>query len=643
MIAGERASGDIPFVGRADELGQLDRLTTGPVPSITFVIGIGGIGKSRFLDAFASRRRAAGGTVVRIDCRLVEPTEDGFYEELRRTIGGGIATCEDASQRLSGLGNVVLVLDDIDGLRLLDSWLRRAFVPALPPNVHLVFSGRDAPLSAWLRMTWYGAFRTLDLPPLDDEEATALLAAGGIDREQATRVNRFARGHPLALTLAAITLQSGVDPSLEELAFHRILDELARRHLAEIADPVTRRAIEAASLVRMVSTSLLGAMLPDVAPNDAFERLRSLPITRLTRDGLKLHDCVRDAVARDLRSSDPQRHLGLRRACWGRLRRELRSAPPSEVWRYTADMLYLLENPAIREAFFPSGAQRYAIEVARQSDEKALVSIAHRHDGTPGASLTATWLKERPGDFSVAHEPNGDPVGYYVMCEASQLESMPRLNDPVVARWSNHLAKNPVGPEERVLFLRRWLSRDEGESPCAIQAACWLDIKRTYMAYRPQLRRVYLTLRDIAPYAAAAAQLGFVVVDECEIALGDDRYLTAMLDFGPDSVDGWFSRLVAAELGIASSRLLDVGARELVVDTRRVALSPREFDTLYYLVQREGEVARREEIISEVWGDASEVGSNVVDVVIRGLRKKLLDRSEAIETVSGVGYRLRDG
>jgi hypothetical protein len=52
-------------------------------------------------------------------------------------------------------------------------------------------------------------------------------------------VNRIARGHPLALTLAAITLQSGFDdPTLEELVFHCVVEELARRYLAEISDPV---------------------------------------------------------------------------------------------------------------------------------------------------------------------------------------------------------------------------------------------------------------------------------------------------------------------------------------------------------------------------------------------------------------------
>ena len=62
---------------------------------------------------------------------------------------------------------------------------------------------------------------------------------------------------------------------------------------------------------------------------------------------------------------------------------------------------------------------------------------------------------------------------------------------------------------ESVLFLRRWLGVDGGEGPSPIQAAGWLDIKRTYMALRPGLRRVYATVRDLATYAPIVTRLRF--------------------------------------------------------------------------------------------------------------------------------------
>jgi hypothetical protein len=252
-------------------------------------------------------------------------------------------------------------------------------------------------------------------------------------------------------------------------------------------------------------------------------------------------------------------------------------------------------------------------------------------------------LTHSADSFGVARDRDGDVAGYYVLFEAERLGTTPPLDDPVLAQWSAHLAANPVAPGERVFFLRRWLSRTDGEVPCAVQAACWIDIKRAYMALRPRLRRVYLAVRNVALYAEAATQLGFVILDGCATTVDGEPYVTAMLDFGPASVDGWFAKLVAAELGIATSGLLDVGARELVVGSRRSALTRREFDTLHYLVQRSGNAVHREEILSDVWGDAADVSSNVVDVVVRSLRKKLAERADVIETISGFGYRLCDG
>jgi two-component system OmpR family response regulator len=48
----------------------------------------------------------------------------------------------------------------------------------------------------------------------------------------------------------------------------------------------------------------------------------------------------------------------------------------------------------------------------------------------------------------------------------------------------------------------------------------------------------------------------------------------------------------------------------------------------------------RDDILIDVWGHEADVGSNVVDVTIRPLRKKLRERSSLIETIFGIGYRV---
>jgi serine/threonine protein kinase len=125
-----------------------------------------------------------------------------------------------------------------------------------------------------------------------------------------------------------------------------------------------------------------------------------------------------------------------------------------------------------------------------------------------------------------------------------------RSLDPLLDAWMDHLEANPVPGGQTVLFIRRWLGTEDGERPSGVQAACWLDIKRAYMELRPRLRRVYLTVRDFEPYGPVAQELGFRPIGEATVVFGGETYFSAALDFGPGSVDGWLSMLIAAELGI---------------------------------------------------------------------------------------------
>lgn len=160
-----------------------------------------------------------------------------------------------------------------------------------------------------------------------------------------------------------------------------MVEELTRVYLTDVRDPLTRETLDAASVIRRAARSLLGAMLPDAGPQDAYERLQSLPFVESGSDGLIVHDVVREAVATALRAADPARYRALRHAAWCQLRTELDTAGRSDLWRYTADVLYLIENPVVREAYFPSDHQPFAVEPARPEDGQAIHSIAAEQDG----------------------------------------------------------------------------------------------------------------------------------------------------------------------------------------------------------------------------------------------------------------------
>ena len=86
---------------------------------------------------------------------------------------------------------------------------------------------------------------------------------------------------------------------------------------------------------------------------------------------------------------------------------------------------------------------------------------------------------------------------------------------------------------------------------------------------------------------------------------------------------------------------LDLAKRAVIRGGQRVDLSPREFDLLLALVRADGGTLSRAELLRDVWGFEREPETNLVDVHIGRLRRKL-DRHGApvIETVRGAGYRI---
>jgi hypothetical protein len=632
------------FVGRDDELGRVLSVLDEDGPVLVYVHGIAGVGKSALVSAFAERARSAGATVVLLDCRAIEPTDRGFIHTLASAVGSRASTLGAASERIGRLGpRVVLVLDTYEVFRFLDTWLRETFLPSLGTNVRLVLAGREPPVTDWLASgRWQARVRSVALEPLGDVAALELLSRNGVGDREALRINRFVHGHPLALRLAAATLAERPDRNLEGEAIPMVVASLARMYLADVGDPVTRDALNAAACVRRVTRSLLRAMLPDTASGDAFERLQALPFVYSNNDGLIVHDAVRDAIASHLRATDPAAHRELRRRAWQQLREEVSTAGIEELWRYTADVLYILENPVIREAFFPTGGPQYTVEVARGADDCAAIErLAAMHETPEAAAMARLWLKQRPESFHVARDRDRVVRGFYAMFSPNPGDAAVIEQDPLACGWQRHIEANPIPYDQRPVFVRYLLSEQDGEMPSPEQAACWLDIKRTYMAMRPQLRRIYMALREPGQNAFRPVidKLGFESCGAVEV--GGDVYHLNVNDFGSESVDGWLAGLVAAELGVDVPELLDRRGRELVLGKERVPLTRLEFGVLEYLLDRKGQAVSRASLIHDVWGHTYTGGSNVIEAVVRSLRKKLRDRAPCVETVSGVGYRFR--
>jgi two-component system phosphate regulon response regulator PhoB len=101
--------------------------------------------------------------------------------------------------------------------------------------------------------------------------------------------------------------------------------------------------------------------------------------------------------------------------------------------------------------------------------------------------------------------------------------------------------------------------------------------------------------------------------------------------------------------GEAAHRMLSAGAVEIdldahlvYVDKKELPLTLQEFRLLSYLMQAKGRVRTRDELLSDVWNTTPDLETRTVDTHVKRLRDKLGAAGEIIETVRGIGYRIRE-
>ncbi|SDU79436.1 response regulator transcription factor [Jiangella alkaliphila] len=157
-----------------------------------------------------------------------------------------------------------------------------------------------------------------------------------------------------------------------------------------------------------------------------------------------------------------------------------------------------------------------------------------------------------------------------------------------------------------------------------------LAVLRELRATRIDLPVIVLTARDGVDDTVASLEGG--ADDYMPKPFRFDELLARIRLRLPDTQES--TTMVLAEGGLA----LDLHTRRMTVDGRTMQLPGREFLLLETLLRHPGQVLSRAQILRQVWGIDFDPGSNIVDVYIRYLRRKLGEKR--IESVRGVGYRL---
>ena len=239
------------IVGRTAEIEVLLSSLESTAPSIWYVHGIAGIGKSTLLRAFASAVGRKGSSVIWLDGRSIEPTTAGFLASLSQQAGRDIGVA-NLTTTFSPPATAI-VIDNYESLTLLDGWIRQVLVPALPSSALLVLAAREPPGPGWRRDSPCNVMlRTLALRTLDRIATEQLLTRFGLAQERANTVNQVVAGHPLAIVLAGSKLRDWAGAMADVLVDVNV--DLAQLYLSGIDNKDLREAIEAASVVRRVTT-----------------------------------------------------------------------------------------------------------------------------------------------------------------------------------------------------------------------------------------------------------------------------------------------------------------------------------------------------------------------------------------------------
>ena len=552
MSLGDRlqAARHAHFVGRAEEVARFREIVaaeTLPV-QVVLVHGPGGVGKTTLLYEFAYACREAGVPVGRLDARTVDATPEALAQAL-----AGAEPGETDARR-------VLLVDTLESIGELELWLRDVLLPTLDDDLLVVLAGRQPPAGPWRTDPgWADLVASMPIRNLSPAESRDFLRDQGLPDAQHDSVIAFARGYPLALALAAEDVRGRPGATFDAELAPQAVGPLVNRFLAETAEDDVREAVQASSLARVVTQSLLAHLLGRPVSDDLFARVRRLPIVEDTAGGIALHALALDVIATDLRWRQPDRYAALheraRQYYTGRLQR---AHTPESQREVLADYAFLFRDAPVagaligrlREAMRGGGA--LSMGPARPSDRAAVLAMTERHEGAEAARLAAHWLDRQPERFVCVRDADGAAVGYLGGLFLDAASASDRAADPVAeAAWA---ALRQAAPRDgqRVLLFRCWMDAEAHQGVSPVQA---LLFARTVWDYLTTPDLAVSILMCAAPHAWEPI-LGFAGLahqPDADAQVGDVAYQAYLHDWRLTPPDAWLRELATrAPMAVAS-------------------------------------------------------------------------------------------
>jgi hypothetical protein len=534
------------FVGRATEIATVLAALSGvagaseDTPRLFLIHGLGGVGKTGLLEAIAARATEAGAKVTTLDGRDVTPTSEGFAAALAQALGR------------HGFGrnrSHLLLVDTVEKLRPLERWLRETFLPGLPVRVVTVLATREPPSAEWRSTAGWGQMLvSMPLANLDVAEAREVLERHGVPRSQHDAAVAFTHGHPLALCLVAdLCAHRGAAP-LRPHHEPELIGALLRRFVEDVQDPVRRRALEAASVVRSLTEPLLGAVLGHDA-HEVFVWLRELSFMRMDATGLFPHDVVREALVADLRWRDAAAYALIVERAHVYYAAQIASGADRDA-HFTRNHLFLSRfAPGVGEVVRWADSPAFRVEVATEGDVPALIALVRRHEGDDSAAIAAHWFARQLDRVLVVRDASGAPAGLVVPIALERVSTGDLERDPA-ARAAHAYVRSAgrLRKDDRVVHFRFWMAAASYQAPSEAQSVCMMTVLHCEVT-TPNLARSFWPCRHPEAFADVTRHSGSTRLPEADFTVGGHTYGVYSHDWRHRSRTAWLANLARAAGG----------------------------------------------------------------------------------------------
>jgi tetratricopeptide (TPR) repeat protein len=271
---------------------------------------------------------------------LTRPDMDLYLDPVKRLEGDFLNDLTRAAARQ----RIVLMTDTYEQMTVLDDWMRE-LGRKLPKNVLLVIAGRNVP--AWDRswQDWMGKAEIVELKEMTPDNIRTLvhryyahIRRGDPDPNQVEAIVQFARGLPM---VATTVVQLWVKYGLEDFQTVRpqVVADLVDRLLEGVPSEM-RPAFESAAVLRYFNVEALSALLENGNAETLYAELRRWPFIRSRKEGLAVHDAMREMINEALKVRTPERFRMLHERAAAYYETQMARTIGEEREWYTLERLY---------------------------------------------------------------------------------------------------------------------------------------------------------------------------------------------------------------------------------------------------------------------------------------------------------------